>query len=111
MKTALLTPLAEHEAQRSRFSRARIPPRERRVRVTQATATLDKSGNAFVPFAVDVRWGDQWREDDIVGCAYVNNGALFVKQGNEYRPSDILLGKAAEPVPNVCQAPAPPPKA
>lgn len=105
VRTGLLEPLMKQENERSRFSRARLPPHERRVRVTQATATLDKAGGAFVPFAIDVKWGgDKWQENDIVGCAYPKTGALFVKRGNDYRPAEFLLGKAADPVPGVCQA-------
>jgi hypothetical protein len=98
----LLKPLAEKEKETSRFSRARLPPRARRVRVTQATSTLDASGREYVPFAVDVRFGEEWRENDLVGCAYPKTGALFVKRGDEYRPAEILLGKSADPVPGVC---------
>jgi hypothetical protein len=104
VRTGLLEPLAAQDAKTSRFSRARLPPRERRVRVTQTTATLDKAGHAFVAFAVDVRWGEEWHENDIVGCAYPQTGALFVKRGEEYRPAQLLLGKAADAVPGVCQA-------
>ncbi len=103
VKTGLLEPLVAQDAKQPRFSRMRPPPRERRVRVTQATATPDKSGQPFVPFAIDSRWGADWQENDIVGCAYPKTGALFVKIGDSYRSADFLLGKAAEPVPGVCQ--------
>ncbi len=102
VEETLVKPLAEKEQERSRFSRARIPPRERRVRVTQTTATVDASGREFVPFVVDVRFGDEWKENDIVGCAYTKNGALFVKRGDEFRPAEILLGKSVDPAPGVC---------
>ncbi|WP_394844834.1 hypothetical protein LZC95_48280 [Pendulispora brunnea] len=102
VEQALLKPLAEKEKERSRFSRARLPPRERRVRVTEATTTRDASGREYVAFSVDVRFGDQWQENDIVGCAYPQSGALFVKRGDEYRPADILLGKNTDPAPAVC---------
>ena len=72
------------------------------MRVTQTTATLDPSGRAFVPFAIDVRFGEEWHENDIVGCAYPKTGALFVKRGDEYRPAAILLGKSVDPVGGVC---------
>jgi hypothetical protein len=74
------------------------------VRVTQATTSVDKNGKAFVPFAVDVRFGGKWNENDIVGCAYEGSGQLFVKRGDAYRPASFLLGKKADPVPNVCEA-------
>jgi len=102
VEEALLKPLAEKEKDRSRFSRARLPPRERRVRVPSATTIRDASDHEYVAFAVDVRFGDQWQENDIVGCAYPQTGALFVKLGDEYRPADVLLGKNADPAPVAC---------
>ncbi len=103
VQDGLLKPLASLEVRR--FSRARPPPHERRVRVTQTSAAKDGKGRAFVPFAIDVRWGaDEWHEDDIVGCAYVGNGKLYVKRGDEYRPAAFLLGKNEEPVTGVCEA-------
>jgi hypothetical protein len=105
VEDGLVKPLAEQESRASRFSRGRPMPRERRVRVTQTAAALDKAGRSFVSFAVDVRFGGgEWRENDIVGCAYTKNGALFVKRGDEYRPAFFLLGKKADPVVGVCQA-------
>jgi hypothetical protein len=97
----------EHEANKSRFSRARLPPRERRVRVTQVTPAVDAAGRPFMAFAIDVRFGgDEWRENDIVGCAYTKSGELFVKRGDDFRPAAILLGKPADPVAGVCKAAA-----
>jgi hypothetical protein len=105
VETGLVKPLAQQDGG-SPFSRSRPPPRERRVRVLKDTATRDKAGRSFVPFAIDVRFGDEWKED-ILGCVYQGNGDLFVKRGDAYRPAAFLLGKKAEPVPNVCQgAPA-----
>jgi len=100
-----LKPLAEVESHR--FSRARPPPLERRVRVLQTTATPDRGGHPFVSFAVDVRFGSEWHENDIVGCAYTGSGDLYVKRGDAYRPAAFLLGKNEGPVAGVCQA-APP---
>jgi hypothetical protein len=107
VEQGLVKPLADQEGG-SRFSRGRPPPRERRVRVTTATETPDRKGRAFVPFAVDVRFGGEWRENDIVGCAYTKNGDLFVKRGDAYRPASFLLGKKADAVAGVCEG-APPP--
>ncbi len=105
VEEGLVKPLTEHEANMSRFSRARRPPQERRVRVTQAAASRDKAGRPFMAFAVDVRFaGGEWRENDIVGCAYTASGELFVKRGDAYRPAAFLLGNAADPVAGVCQA-------
>lgn len=100
-----MKPLAEWEAGNSRFSRMRPVPHERRVRVLQTTETVDKSGRPFVAFAVDVRFGNsEWHENDIVGCAYLKSGDLFVKRGDAYRPASFLFGKSADPVAGVCQA-------
>jgi hypothetical protein len=74
------------------------------VRVTQATVSLDKSGRPFVPFAIDVRFGAEWRANDIVGCVYRSTGELFVKRGDSYRPAAFLLGKNVDPVAGVCEA-------
>ena len=74
------------------------------MRVTQSTGTLDKSGRPFLAFAIDVRFGSEWHENDIVGCAYTGSGDLFVKKGNSYRPSAFLLGKNLQPVAGVCEA-------
>jgi len=106
VESGLVTPLAQHES--SRFSRGRPPPRERRVRVTDAAPVVDASGRSFLRFAVDVRFGGgEWREADIAGCAYTKTGALYVKRGNEWRPADFLLGKNLDAVTGVCEA-APP---
>lgn len=104
VREGLLAPLAEQEANTSRFSRARMPPRERRLRVTQVTPAVDAAGRPFMTFAIDVRWGDDWRDNDIVGCAYLKSGDLFVKRGEEFRSAAILLGKPADPAPGVCKA-------
>ena len=105
VEKGLLEPLAQKEKARSRFSRAWAPPQERRVRVTQAAATLDSSGRPYMAFSVDVRRGAEWQENDLVGCAYTQTGALFVKVGDDYRPAEILLGKDVAVAPNVCTAP------
>ena len=106
VEKGLLEPLAEKERAQSRFSRARIPPAERRVRVTQAAVSFDASGRAYMAFAVDVRRGTEWHENDLVGCGYTQTGALFVKRGDAYRPAEILLGKDVDVASNVC-TPAP----
>ena len=105
VETGLVKPLAERE--NNRFSRARPAPHERRVRITSSTLSSDKSGRAFLPFAIDVRFGSDWRENDIVGCVYTPKGDIFVKRGDSYRPSAFLLGENVDPVPGVCEA-APP---
>ena len=104
VQQGLVKPLAAQEG--SRFSRARPAPRERRVRVTEAAGVPDKSGRSFLPFAIDVRFGGEWRANDIVGCVYTDTGDLFVKKGDAYRPAAFLLGKNVEPVAGAC-GPAP----
>jgi hypothetical protein len=101
VEDGLVKPLAELESHR--FTRARPPPRERRVRVLQTTAALDRGGRPFVSFAVDVRFGSEWHENDIVGCAYTGSGDLFVKKGDAYRPASFLLGKNDGAVAGVCE--------
>jgi hypothetical protein len=105
VQEGLTKPLAQYESHS--FSRSRPPPRERRVRIPQTTASVDKKGRAFVPFAIDVRFagsGSEWRENDIVGCMYSATGSLFVKRGDVFRPASFLLGKNEDPVPDVCVA-------
>jgi hypothetical protein len=108
VEDGLLKPLAERESKASPFSRARPMPRERRVRVTDTTATLDKAGRPFLSFAIDVRFRGfddaEWHENDVVGCAYTKTGEIFVKRGDAYRPASFLLGKKADPVTGVCEA-------
>lgn len=81
-------------------------PRERRVRVTEANPSNDKNGDAFMTFAVDLRFqgSTEWSANDIVGCTYVKTGAIFVKRNDEYRPAEYLLGKDVAAVPGVCAA-------
>jgi hypothetical protein len=103
VEDGLLKPLANRESHS--FSRARPPPHERRVRALQTTATPDKNGHPFVPFAIDIRFGDdQWHEDDIVGCAYAGSGKIYVKRGEGYRPASFLLGKNEDVVAGACEA-------
>ena len=110
VEDGLLKPLAAQEASTSRFSRARLPPHERRVRALASTASSDKAGRPFVAFAVDVRFGSaEWHENDIVGCAYLQSGDVFVKRDDGYRPAAFLLGKDVPVTPNACVAAPPPP--
>jgi hypothetical protein len=107
VQNGLVTPLAKHESENSRFSRSRPPPRERRVRITQTSESRDKNGRTYLSFAIDVRFGDEeWHENDVVGCVYKGSGELFVQLGDSYRPAAILLGKNVKPVEGVC-GPAP----
>jgi hypothetical protein len=85
----------------------RPPPRERRIRVPVPSTSTDKDKKAFVAFAIDVRFGGEWRENDLVGCVYRKTGEIFVKNGDTYRPAAFLLGKKVDAVPGACVA-APP---
>lgn len=107
VETGFLEPLAKRES-KSRFSRAQ-PPDERRVRITNPTLSTDKRGRAFLPFALDVRYGSKWIDDDGAGCVYPPNGDIFVKVGDAYRPAGFLLGKKADAVTGVCEAASLPP--
>lgn len=73
------------------------------MRITEASLRRDKQGREFVPFAIDVRYGNGWQENDVVGCAYRATGSLFVKRGESYFPASFLLGAAANPIANVCE--------
>jgi hypothetical protein len=105
----LLKPLASKEDERSKFSRARMPPQERRVRVLGAETSTDAKGQAFVAFAVDSRHGyvevneKNWRADTITGCVYPGSGEIFIAQGEHHRPASMLLGKKTKDAPDhVC---------
>lgn len=104
----LVQPLQAKENNRSRFSRSRPPPSERRVRVTKDTVTSDAKGRNFLTYAVDIRYGfgsqGQWNENDVTGCVYRGTGEVYVKVGEAYRPVGFLLGKKVEPVAGVCTA-------
>jgi len=98
----LVQPLAVRETKASRFSRARMPAQERRVRILDDHASKDAQGNGFVRFSIDARYGFHsaeaeapWRLDTITGCAYLDRSQVFVKKGDEYRPAAFLLGKNA----------------
>jgi hypothetical protein len=99
VRSKLTEPLAEKEANRSRFSRARLAAQERRVRILDEQPRKDTAGDAFVRFAVDARHGYRsadeagWELAAITGCVYLEHNQVFVKTGDEFRPAAILLGK------------------
>ena len=100
VKRDLIQPLIAKEGARSKFSRARMPPEDRRVRILDEQPSKDTQGIAFVRFSVDARYGylgsdneDHWRRDDITGCVYLDKNQIFVKNGDQYRPAAFLLGK------------------
>jgi hypothetical protein len=99
----LVEKLAAKERDQSRFSRARLPAQERRVRILDEKSGVDAGGKAFFAFAVDARHGirgddEGWRLATITGCAYVEGGEVFVKIGEGHRPAAFLLGKKLAPV-------------
>lgn len=110
VEVGVIKELAKKDAKRSKFSRSRPPPAERRARIVAAAPSFDKGGLAFAPFAVDARWGDEWQNGDVVGCVYKDSGNLYVKLGQDFFPVSILLGEGGEKVSGVCE-PAPAPKA
>lgn len=101
VQKVLVTPLRAKEAKQSRFSRARMPPQARRVRVLEEKT--DAAGEKFVTFAIDSSYGfgevtseDDWEKDTTTGCVYVAKEAVFVKLGAQYRPAALLLGKKTD---------------
>jgi hypothetical protein len=102
----LIEPLAVKEGSRSKFSRARLPAQERRVRILDDHARKDARGAEFVRFAVDARHGYQaddeanWRKDAITGCVYLERSQIFVKKGDQFRPAAFLLGKNLKAAPD-----------
>lgn len=111
IETQLVRPLAVKERDQSKFSRARLPPAKRRVRVTDEKPQLDSTGEAFVTFAIDARtgWSDEneaaWNKAAIVGCVYTARGEVFIKRGNAFHPAAAALGKRTRPAPaTICHA-------
>ena len=108
MRTALVEPLAAKERDQSRFSRARMPAQERRVRVLDEKPRTDAQGGTFHAFVIDARHGvveeAAWRLATISGCVY-SDGKVFVQSGERQRPAAFLLGKNLKPVEeHVCKA-------
>lgn len=104
VQRALVGPLAAKERDQSRFSRASLPPAERRVRILDERR--DSKGDAFFTFAIDDRHGaSSWRVAGVTGCVYAGRGDVFVKMGDRVRPAAILLGKNVKPAAEyLCQA-------
>jgi hypothetical protein len=89
----LLQPLAAREKRHSRFSRAPPPPRQRAARVPAAVRQHDATGAAFVAFAVDALYrGEAWQRDTMTGCAYVDDGRVFVVVGESAWPPALFTG-------------------
>jgi hypothetical protein len=112
----LVKPLAEKEAKRNHFSRVYIPPQVRRVRVLDGDRSTDGRGAEFVAFAVDERSVDldlkevddsKWRKGAIVGCVYPARAEVFVKRGDKFFASGLLLGKKTSAADDTVCRPAP----
>ncbi len=111
MRLALVEPLAAKEDRQSKFSRARMPPQERRVRIGEKPAT-DAEGRIFYTFSIDARHGfldddAGWRLSAHTGCVYPEDRQVFVKVGEAVRPAAFLLGKKLKPAAATTCTPAP----
>lgn len=109
----VVQPLAAKDDSRSKFSRARLPPSERRVRVLEEKPQQDGAGNAFVTFAIDQRHGwanddtASWTKDAITGCVYPSRGEVFIKRGKSFHPAVAAVGKKTKAAPAAtCRAAA-----
>lgn len=108
VQTKLVTPLAEKESVRSRFSRVVMPTPLLRVRMTAPAPQKDDQGADYVTFAVDSCRGfprnDKcWQAAAITGCVYPGSGQVFVQRGDRYYPADIMLGKRVDAAGTVCK--------
>ena len=113
--TKLLEPLEKKEANRSRFSRAAMPPQARRIRILDEAPRTDAQGRSFVAFAIDeTRFGapageeipeSSWFKDAIKGCVYPQIGEVLIQRGETYYASAMLLGEAPPTAPaEVCRS-------
>jgi hypothetical protein len=105
----LVVPLAAKDSERSKFSRARLPPSERRVRILDQKPQQDSAGNAFYTFAIDQRhgWGKDadWTNATLTGCVYPGSSSVFIKRGNSFHPAAAALGKKTKAAPtSTCSA-------
>src|SRR5262245_27741802 len=66
VEAALLKPLANREEARSRYSRVRMPPAARHVRVLEGGPEMDPQGRTFVRFAVDEKRFAEWDRNAMV---------------------------------------------
>lgn len=101
----LIQPLVAKERARSKFTRARPAPSERRVRLLDTKPQQDSAGDAFLTFAVDARhsWADDessWTKAAITGCVYPDRGEVFIKRGNGYHPAKAAIGKKTKRAPD-----------
>jgi hypothetical protein len=114
LQAKLLEPLEKKEKSRSRFSRAVLPPRARRIRILDNSAQIDAKGQLFVQYAIDEnrttavdKEGTEaaWLKDTLKGCVYPESGDVMVKRGEVYYASSVLLGAQTPIAPaDVCRA-------
>lgn len=102
----IVQPLVAKDRAQSKFSRARLPPAERRVRVLDQKPQQDSAGESFVSFAIDARhgWGDDkdeasWQKAAITGCVYPSRGEVFIKRGKAFHPAAAAVGKKTKAAP------------
>jgi len=104
----LVKPVHKKRSKRSMFSRAAPPPMpaKRRVRLLDTVQT-DAWGYAFVRFAIDESdpWDEdgEWRENRVVGCAYMAKGRVYVERNDRFYPAKVMLGKDVKPRGTVCR--------
>ena len=110
----LIQPLAAKDLKQSKFSRARLPPAARRVRMLDEKPQQDAAGEAFFTFAVDARNGwvekdspEAWTKATITGCVYPDRGEVFIKRGNAFHPATAAIGKKTKAAPERTCAAAP----
>lgn len=101
IEAKLLEPLEKKEAERSRFSRAALPPQTRRIRILEKVPQSDAKGRAFLPFAIDETHSlgsgaevpeGSWSKNTITGCVYLGSEDVMVRRGEVYYASSVLLG-------------------
>jgi hypothetical protein len=104
----LVSPLRKSDKKRARFSRAMVPPAERRVRVLDQQAQTDARGKEFLRFAIDERaaWRGEreWLEDSVLGCVYLEEAQVYVQAGDSYVHARSKLGKRAKAEDGVCRS-------
>ena len=104
VETAILKPLAQREGDRSRFSRVAMPPAARHVRVLEGGPEKDPGGKTFLRFAVDEKRSTEWARNVIVGCAYLDEGAVFIQRGEKVQSAAQYLGKGGRATTTECTA-------
>jgi len=104
VKAALLKPLAQRENERGRFSRVAMPPTARYVRVLEGGPEKDPQGRTFVRFAVDEKRSTRWARNSIVGCAYPDEGAVFIRRGEKVQSAARYLGQRGPATTSECTA-------